>query len=48
MANDNIIITKVKEIEDKTNNDIIDIDNIINIVINNIKNNECYIEIYEN
>ena len=48
MANDNIIINKVKEIQDRTNNDIIDIDNIINIVVNNIKNNECYIEIYEN
>ena len=48
MANENIIINRVKEIEDRTNNDIIDIDNIIDIVVNNIKNNECFIESYEN
>ncbi len=48
MANEDIIINKVKEIQDKTNNEIIDIDNIISIVTHNIKNTECYIEIYEN
>ena len=49
--NNNIELHKIKEMQEKTNNDINEIDNLMNVIneyFNNLKQNIIFIEIYEN
>ena len=49
----NIELNKIKELQEKTNNDIHEIDNLMNVIneneyFNNLKQNLIFIEVYEN
>ncbi len=47
LCNNNIELYKIKEMQEHINNNIHEIDNLMNIIIN-LKNNEHFIEVYEN
>jgi hypothetical protein len=47
LCNNNIELYKIKEMQEHINNNIYEIDNLINIILN-LKNNENFIEVYEN
>ena len=53
LCNNNIELYKIKEMQEKTNNDIHEIDNLMNVIneneyFNNLKQNVLFIEVYEN